>query len=40
MSSLYEYVNQGLQSKGYYTVNRYPMPDKLFKIGLSWNFYD
>jgi len=36
----YEYVNQGLQSKGYYTVNRYPMPDKLFKIGLSWNFYD
>ncbi|KIO78438.1 hypothetical protein TH53_03945 [Pedobacter lusitanus] len=36
----YEYVNQGLQSKGYYVVNRYPMPDKLFKIGLSWNFYD
>lgn len=36
----YEYVNQGLQSNGYYTVNGYPMQDKLFKVGLSWNFYD
>lgn len=36
----YEYLNQGLQSKGYYTVNRYPMSDRLLKIGLSWNFYD
>lgn len=36
----YEYVNQGIGSAGYYTVYKYPMPDKLFKIGLSWNFYD
>jgi len=36
----YEYANQGLQTKGYYTVYKYPMPDKMFKIGLSWNFYD
>jgi hypothetical protein len=36
----YEYANQGLGSQGYYTVYRYPMPDKLFKIGVSWNFYD
>jgi len=36
----YEYANQGLGTKGYYTVNRYPMQDRLFKIGLSWNFYD
>lgn len=36
----YEYLNQGLQSKGYYTVYKYPMPDAAFKIGLSWNFYD
>lgn len=36
----YEYINQGLQSNGYYTVNRYPMQDRLFKVGLSWNFYD
>jgi len=36
----YEYVNQGVGAGGYYTVYKYPMPDKLFKIGLSWNFYD
>lgn len=36
----YEYVNQGLLSKGFYTVNRYPMPDRLLKLGISWNFYD
>jgi len=36
----YEYANQGLFSKGYYTVNRYPMPDRLLKFGFTWNFYD
>jgi hypothetical protein len=36
----YEYANQGLGSQGYYTVYRYPMPDKMFKIGVNWNFYD
>jgi len=36
----YDYVNQGLFSKGFYTVNRYPMPDRLLKFGVSWNFYD
>lgn len=36
----YEYANQGIGSKGYYTVYKYPMADKLFKIGVSWNFYD
>ncbi|MBE7174832.1 MAG: putative porin [Mucilaginibacter polytrichastri] len=36
----YDYANQGLFQKGYYTVNRYPMPDALFKFGVSWNFYD
>ncbi len=36
----YQYVNQGLFSKGYYTVNRYPMPDRLLTLGLTWNFYD
>ncbi|MCZ4225206.1 putative porin [Pedobacter rhodius] len=36
----YDYLNQGLFSKGYYTVNRYPMPDALLKFGLTWNFYD
>jgi hypothetical protein len=37
---MYDYLNQGLLSKGYYTVNRYPMPDALLKFGVLWNFYD
>ncbi|RZK19364.1 MAG: hypothetical protein EOO43_11780, partial [Flavobacterium sp.] len=36
----YQYANQGLFSGGYYTVNRYPMPDRLLTIGFTWNFYD
>lgn len=36
----YDYANQGLFNKGYYTVNRYPMPDRLLKFGVIWNFYD
>lgn len=36
----YDYANQGLFSKGYYTVNRYPMPYSLAKFGLIWNFYN
>jgi len=36
----YDYINQNLFSKGYYTVNDYPMQDKLLKFGVSWNFYD
>lgn len=36
----YEYLNQGWQSKGYYTVERYPMPDRLLKFGVSWKFYN
>ncbi|TDQ07565.1 putative porin [Pedobacter metabolipauper] len=36
-----DYVNQGLISKGYYSVNRYPMQDRLLlKFGVIWNFYD
>lgn len=36
----YDYANQGLFSKGYYTVNNYPMPYSLARFGFSWNFYD
>ncbi|GAA4330637.1 putative porin [Mucilaginibacter gynuensis] len=35
----YDYANQGLFSKGFYTVNRYPMQDALLKFGVSWTFY-
>ncbi|MDT4820455.1 putative porin [compost metagenome] len=36
----YDFVNQNLFSRGYYTVNDYPMPDRLLKVGVLWNFYD
>jgi hypothetical protein len=36
----YDYANQGLFSKGFYTTSRYPMPDAMLKFGVSWNFYD
>ncbi len=36
----YEYANQGLFSKGFYTVTRYPMQDALLKYGVSWKFYN
>jgi hypothetical protein len=36
----YDYANQGLFSRGYYTANRYPMPGSLLRFGVQWNFYD
>ena len=36
----YEYANQDLLSKGFYTVRGYPMQDKLLKFGISWKFYN
>lgn len=36
----YDYANQNLFSNGFYTVNDYPMQDRLLKFGVSWNFYD
>ncbi|WP_374951255.1 putative porin [Mucilaginibacter sp.] len=36
----YDYANQGLFSKGYYTVNRYPQMDAVLKFGVAWTFYN
>lgn len=36
----YNYVNQHLYPKGFYTVRRYPMYDANFRFGVSWKFYD
>lgn len=36
----YDYANQGLLSKGYYTVRRYPMAPAGMRFGVSWKFYD
>ncbi|MDP9048771.1 MAG: putative porin [Bacteroidota bacterium] len=37
---MYDYANQGLFSKGYYTVNKYPQMNHLLKFGVSWSFYN
>jgi len=37
---MYDYANQGLFSKGSYSVNRYPDEDALLKFGVSWTFYN
>ncbi len=37
---MYDYANQGAFSNGYYTVNRYPMPDAVLKFGVNWFFYN
>ncbi|AFD07990.1 hypothetical protein Solca_2971 [Solitalea canadensis DSM 3403] len=36
----YDYLNQGLNKKGYYIVDKYAMPDATFKFGVGWRFYD
>jgi hypothetical protein len=36
----YDYVNQGVLSNGFYTVNRYPQMDKMLKFGVAWTFYN
>jgi hypothetical protein len=36
----YDYANQGLFSKGYYTVVRYPQQDQSLKFGVSWTFFN
>lgn len=36
----YDYVNQGLFSRGFYTVNRYPQMNAALKFGVAWTFYN
>ncbi|MEJ5053328.1 putative porin [Sphingobacterium sp. MYb382] len=36
----YNFVNQMVYPKGYYTVRRYPMQDANIRFGVSWKFYD
>ena len=36
----YNFLNQHLWPKGYYTVRRYPMQDAHFRLGVVWRFYD
>lgn len=34
------HVNAGMGNKNYFLVPHYPINPRLFKIGVSWNFYD
>ncbi|MCL4638398.1 MULTISPECIES: putative porin [Olivibacter] len=36
----YDNASQGLFSRGYYTVRRYPMAPAGMRFGVSWKFYD
>lgn len=36
----FDHANQGFPKDGYQTVQRYPMPDRTFKFGVNWRFYD
>jgi hypothetical protein len=36
----YNFVNQHVYPKGYYTVRRYPMNPANLRFGVSWKFYD
>lgn len=36
----YDYANQNLFSRGFYTVRGYPMQDALLKFAVSWKFYN
>lgn len=36
----YNFLNQHLWPRGYYTVRRYPMYNANFRLGVRWKFYD
>lgn len=36
----FEHINSGLLDKNYFSVLRYPRNERMFKLGISWNFYD
>lgn len=36
----FEHVNSGLLDKDYFTVLNYPRSVRMFRFGISWNFYD
>ena len=36
----FEHINSGLLEKNYFSVLHYPRNERMFKVGISWNFYD
>ena len=37
---MYSHINQGSGSSNYFLAPHYPINPKIFKLGLSWNFFD
>ncbi|MBA3647543.1 MAG: hypothetical protein H0W62_03165 [Chitinophagales bacterium] len=37
---MFQNINQGILSNGYYSAIHYPMPDRSFKFGISWTFWN
>jgi len=37
---LMQHVNEGILNYSYYMIPGYPMPDRAFKFGVNWIFYD
>lgn len=35
-----QHVNEGLMAYNYFMIPNYPMPDRAFKFGINWMFYD
>lgn len=38
--AMMSHVNQGMGTRNYFLVPHYPINPRLFKLGISWNFYD
>jgi hypothetical protein len=38
--AMFYHINEGMGNSMYFLVPHYPINQRLFKIGLSWNFYD
>ena len=36
----FEHINSGLMDRNYFSILHYPKAERMFKAGISWNFYD
>ncbi len=36
----FEHINSGLIDRNYFSILHYPRAERMFKAGISWNFYD
>ena len=38
--AMFYHINEGMGSRRYFYAPHYPINQRLFKLGVSWNFYD